>query len=467
MFHPVERVIYRVCGVDERGEQRWTTYAYSLLAFSLVSLLVLYAQLRLQEHLPFNPDHQKGVGPALSFNTSVSFLTNTNWQNYSGESTMAHLSQMAGLAVHNFVSAAAGMAVAIALIRGLVSRRTHTLGNFWVDMTRTVVRVLIPIAFVFALILVSQGVVQNFHAAKPVTTVAGQTQTIPGGPIASQEAIKELGENGGGPYNANSAHPFENPNPLTNVLEIWMLLMIPFALPITFGKMAGDRKQGYPVLTAMVALWIATSFVAMAFEAGGNHKLDALGVNQKASTAQSGGNLEGKEVRFGPTASGLFAASTTGTSTGSVNSAHDSFTPLGGAAPLVNMMFGEVDPGGTGSGLYGMLIFALLVGVHRRAHGRANAGVPRQEDPERRDEARRALHPLRAGRRARLHRDLARDAERTALTGQPGTARPHRDDLRVHLRVEQQRLRVRRPHRKHAMVQHDARGCACSSVVSC
>jgi len=290
----------------------------------------------------------------------VSFLTNTNWQNYSGESTMSYFTQMTGLALHNFVSAAAGAAVAVALIRGLVRRRTHTLGNFWVDLTRTTTRILLPISFVFALVLVSQGAVQNLHASKPVTTVAGQTQTLPGGAIASQEAIKDLGENGGGPYNANSAHPFENPNPITNILEIWILLMIPFALAWTFGKMAGDVKQGLAVLSAMAVLLLAVTIVAMAFEAQGNNKLTKDGVSQTATSAQIGGNLEGKEARFGAPSSGLFAAATTGTSTGAVNSQHDSYTPVGGAAPLVNIMLGEVDPGGTGSGLYGMLLFALL-----------------------------------------------------------------------------------------------------------
>jgi K+-transporting ATPase ATPase A chain len=360
LFLPVERAIYRLTGVDPESEQRWQTYALSLLAFSFASVLILYAQLRLQGHLPFNPDGQKGVKPTLSFNTAVSFLTNTNWQNYSGESTMSHLTQMAGLAVHNFVSAAAGAAVAVALIRGLVRRRTHTLGNFWVDLVRTTTRILLPLSFVFALVLVSQGVVQNFHAAKGVTTVAGQSQTLPGGPIASQEAIKEIGENGGGPYNANSAHPFENPNPITNILEIWMLLAIPFAFPWMFGKMAGSVKQGLAVLSAMVVLWLTISLVAMVFEANGNSKLNNEGVSQAATSAQAGGNMEGKETRFGPATSGLFASSTTGTSTGAIDAQHDSFTPLGGAAPLVNIMLGEVDPGGTGSGLYGMLLFALL-----------------------------------------------------------------------------------------------------------
>jgi K+-transporting ATPase ATPase A chain len=360
VFGPVERLIYRVCGVDEHSEQRWQTYALSLLAFSFVSVVVLYLQIRFQGHLPLNPDNFSGPKPTLSFNTAVSFLTNTNWQNYSGESTMSQLTQMSGLAVHNFVSAAAGAAVAVALIRGLVRHRTHTLGNFWVDLVRTTTRILLPLAFVFALVLVSQGVVQNFHAAKPVTTVAGQTQKLPGGPVASQEAIKELGENGGGPYNANSAHPFENPNPITNILEIWMLLAIPFAFPWMFGKMAGDVKQGIAVLSAMFVLWLAVSLVAMIFESGGNAQFNRAGVNQSATATQSGGNMEGKETRFGPATSGLFAGSTTGTSTGAIDSQHDSYTPIGGAAPLVNIMLGEIDPGGTGSGMYGMLLFALL-----------------------------------------------------------------------------------------------------------
>ena len=360
VFLPVERTIYRVCGVDPESEQRWQTYALSLLAFSFVSLIVLYAQIRLQGHLPLNPDGLQGVKPALSFNTAVSFLTNTNWQNYSGESTMSYLTQMTGLAMHNFVSAAAGAAVAVALIRGLVRRRTLTLGNFWVDLTRTTTRVLLPLAFVFALVLVSQGAVQNLHASKPVTTVTGQTQTLPGGAVASQEAIKEIGENGGGPYNANSAHPFENPNPITNLLQIWLLLAIPFAFPWTFGKMSGDVKQGIAVLSAMLVLWLAASFVAMIYESQGNNKLTTYGVSQTATSTQPGGNMEGKETRFGAPTSGLFAAATTGTSTGAVNSTHDSYTPIGGAAPLVNIMLGEVDPGGTGSGLYGMLLFAIL-----------------------------------------------------------------------------------------------------------
>jgi potassium-transporting ATPase potassium-binding subunit len=359
VFLPVEKLIYRACRVDPEREQRWNVYAYSLLAFSAVSGLILYAQLRLQGHLPLNPDHLAGVSPALSFNTSMSFLTNTNWQNYSGESTMSYLTQMAGLTVHNFVSAAAGAAVAVALVRGFVRRRSSTLGNFWVDLTRTTTRVLLPLAFVGALVLVSQGAVQNFHATRTVKTVQGSTQAIPGGAVGSQESIKNLGENGGGPYNANAAHPFENPNPITNILIIWLILALPFAFPWMFGKMAGSIKQGMVVLAVMFAFWLAGSVIAMHFETGGNAKLNALGVSQTATATQPGGNFEGKETRFGSAGCGLFADSTTGTSTGSINCAHDSLTPIGGAVPLVNIMLGEVTPGGTGSGLYGMLIFAL------------------------------------------------------------------------------------------------------------
>jgi potassium-transporting ATPase potassium-binding subunit len=358
-FLPVERAVYRLCRVDPDREQRWTVYAYSLLAFSVVSLIILYLQLRLQGFLPLNPDHMKAVPPALSFNTAVSFVTNTNWQNYSGESTMAYLTQMAGLALHNFVSAACGAAVAVALIRGLVRRRSTTIGNFWVDLTRTVTRVLLPLAFVFALVLVSQGAVQNFHATRTVTTVDGTAQSIPGGPVGSQEAIKDLGQNGGGPYNANSAHPFESPNPITNIVILWLILAIPFAFPFTFGKLARDQRQGWVVFAAMFALWVVGALVAMPLEARGNPKLTALGAAQQVTSTQAGGNMEGKETRFGAAGCGLFADTTTGTSTGSVNCAHDSMTPIGGAVPLVNMMLGEVSPGGTGSGLYGMLVFAL------------------------------------------------------------------------------------------------------------
>jgi K+-transporting ATPase ATPase A chain len=358
-FSSVERVVYRVCGINPESEQRWSVYALSLLAFSAVSVLILYAQLRLQGHLFLNPDHYKGVEPKLSFNTAVSFLTNTNWQAY-GDGVMSHLTQMAGLAFHNFVSAAAGAAVAIAFIRGLVRRRTRTLGNFWVDLTRTCIRILLPLTFVAAIVLLSQGVIQNFNASKTVHTVAGQTQTIPGGPVASQEAIKEGGQNGGGFFGANSAHPFEDPNAITTMFEIWLMLAIPFALTFTFGKMARDQKQGWVVFATMFALWLGMLLIVSPLEVGGNPHLTAAGANQKVTAVQAGGNMEGKETRFGSATCGYFAASTTSTSDGAINCQHDSLTPLGGGTAMVNMMYGEVSPGGTGSGMFGMLIFALL-----------------------------------------------------------------------------------------------------------
>jgi K+-transporting ATPase ATPase A chain len=358
-FSAIERPIYRLCRIDPENEQRWGTYALSLAAFSLVSVLVMYAQLRLQGHLPLNPDHYKGVDAKLSFNTAVSFLTNTNWQAY-GDGVMSQLTQMTALAVHNFVSAAAGAAVAVALIRGLVRRRSRTIGNFWVDMIRTCTRILLPITFVAAALLLSQGVIQNFHSNRPVTTVAGQTQTIPGGPLASQEAIKEGGQNGGGFFGTNSMHPFENPTPFANTLQLWLMLAIPFSFTYAFGRMVRDQKQGWVVFATMFAMWLGMLLIVTPLEARGNPALSAAGADQRTTALQSGGNMEGKDTRFGPISCGYYAASTTSTSDGAVNCAHDSLTPLGGGVTLVNMMYGEVSPGGTGSGLFGMLIFALL-----------------------------------------------------------------------------------------------------------
>jgi K+-transporting ATPase ATPase A chain len=363
VFLPVERFVYRVLRVDHRREQRWTGYCFALLAFSIVGVAMLYGLQRVQEHLPLNPTGVTGVPPALAWNTAVSFVTNTNWQNYGGESTMSHLTQMAGLGVQNFVSAAVGMSVAMAFIRGLTRRGSSTIGNFWVDLTRTVTRILLPMALVFAVVLVSQGVVQNFDGFTEATTVdrsAGTTQSIPGGPIASQEAIKELGTNGGGPLNANSSHPFENPNGVTNFLQIWSFLAIPFALAYTFGVLAGDRRQGRVVFGVMFAIWITASLFAATMESIGNPELTAVGANQSVSSQQTGGNMEGKEVRFGAAATGLYGASTTGTSTGAVNGMHGSFTALGGGVVLLHMLLGEVSPGGVGVGLNGLLVLALL-----------------------------------------------------------------------------------------------------------
>ena len=360
VFGPVERVIYRVVGVDPDREQRWTVYAFALLAFSVVSILGLYILQRIQGSLPLNPTNVGAVSPKIAFNTAISFATNTNWQSYSPETTMSHLTQVLGLAVQNFASAAVGIAVVVALVRGLVRRRQTTIGNFWVDLTRTTVRILLPMAFVAAIVLVALGTIQNLHGFTSAHTVTGTIQKVPGGPVASQEAIKELGTNGGGFFNANSAHPFENPNGLTDFLQIYLVLLIPFSLTYTFGKLVRDQKQGWVVFAAMAVLWIGAVGVTTGFEVAGNPQLNSRGVTQQATAQQPGGNMEGKESRFGPAASSLFGSSTTSTSTGAVNSSHDSYTPVGGATLLGNMMLGEVSPGGTGSGLYGMLVFVLL-----------------------------------------------------------------------------------------------------------
>jgi K+-transporting ATPase ATPase A chain len=360
VFLPIERTIYRVCRIDPTSEQRWTGYAFSLLAFSLVSVVALYALLRLQSVLPLNPDGLGAVDAPVSFNTAVSFVTNTNWQAYGGETTMSHLSQMLGLTVQNFVSAAAGIAVIVAIIRGITRRGASTLGNFWVDMTRVIVRVLVPMAFVAGLILVSQGVIQNFSASTEVTTLAGEVQTIPGGPAASQIAIKQLGTNGGGFFNVNSAHPFENPSAWTNLLELWLILVLPLAIAVAYGRMVKDRRQGNVLVGVMVVLWLASVFIAAGAETAGNPLLTERGADQAITATSPGGNLEGKEVRFGPATCALWAASTTGTSNGSVNCMHDSMTGVGGGTAMLNMLLGEVSPGGVGVGLMGLLIYALL-----------------------------------------------------------------------------------------------------------
>ncbi|NED54364.1 potassium-transporting ATPase subunit KdpA [Micromonospora aurantiaca] len=345
----VERGIYRLVGVNPAAEQTWGVYARSVLAFSAVSLLFLYAFQRLQNHLwlslGFDP-----VVPHGAWNTAVSFVTNTNWQWYSGESTMGHLVQMAGLAVQNFVSAAVGIAVAVALVRGFARSRTGELGNFWVDLTRVTLRILLPIAVLGALALMLGGVVQNLSGGTDVTTLTGGTQTVTGGPVASQEVIKELGTNGGGFYNANSAHPFENPTAWTNWLEIFLILVIPFSLPRVFGRMVGQKRQGYAIVAVMAILAVAGITLTNVFELTGDGT-----VPQAVGAA-----LEGKEVRFDVSNSATFAAATTLTSTGAVNSFHDSYTALGGMMPLVNMMLGEVAPGGVGAGLYGLLILAVI-----------------------------------------------------------------------------------------------------------
>jgi K+-transporting ATPase ATPase A chain len=385
----IEGFIYRLCGVDATVAMGWKKYAIALILFNALGALAVYALQRLQVWLPLNPQSFANVSPDSSFNTAVSFITNTNWQGYSGESTMSYLVQMAGLAVQNFLSAATGIVVAIVLIRGFARHSAKAIGNFWVDMTRCTLYVLLPLSTLVALALVSQGVVQNFSAYKDVSTIetlafqqpkvdtAGnpvkdkqgnpvmenastQKQTLPMGPMASQEAIKELGTNGGGFVNANSAHPYENPTPLSNFIEMLAILLIPAALTYTFGRMVGDTRQGWAIFAAMAILLVAELAIAAHSEQLGNPHIGALGVDQTASAVQPGGNMEGKEARFGIGASTLFATITTATSCGAVNSMHDSFTPLGGFVPLFNMQLGEVVFGGVGTGLYSMLIFAIV-----------------------------------------------------------------------------------------------------------
>jgi len=350
---PVERLLYRICGVKSE-EQHWTTYTIAMLAFSIAGFVSLYLMQRLQAVLPFNPQGLGAISPDLSFNTAVSFVTNTNWQSYSGETTMSYLVQMLGLTVHNFVSAATGMALAIALVRGFARRSAKTLGNFWVDLTRATLYVLLPLSLVVALVLVWQGVPQNLHAYTSAIGLDGIKQAVAQGPVASQEAIKMLGTNGGGFFNANSAHPFENPTWLTNFLEMWSLVVIAAALTYTFGHMVKDIRQGWAIFAVMAVLMLAGVVILYGAEGQGNAAVAA------AHVAQPIGNMEGKEVRFGVAMTALFATITTDVSCGAVNAMHDSLTPLGGLIPIVNMELGEIIFGGVGSGLYGMLLWAIV-----------------------------------------------------------------------------------------------------------
>ena len=384
-----EQLIYRLCGIDPDTQMGWKKYAIALLIFNTLGVIFVYALQRLQAWLPLNPQQFANVTADSSFNTAVSFVTNTNWQGYSGESTMSYLTQMAGLAVQNFLSAATGIVVAIALIRGFARHSSSTIGNVWADLTRSILYILLPLSVVLALVLVGQGVVQNFSSYKDVTTIETLTyqnpridadgnpikdaagnpvtetatthkQTLPMGPMASQESIKELGTNGGGFVNANSAHPYENPTAISNFLEMFAILLIPMGLTYTFGRIAGDTRQGWAVFAAMAILLVPLVGMAVHSEQQGNPLIARLGVDQAASALQPGGNMEGKESRFGIGASALFASVTTATSCGAVNAMHDSFTPLGGLVPLINMQLGEVMFGGVGTGLYSMLIFAIV-----------------------------------------------------------------------------------------------------------
>jgi K+-transporting ATPase ATPase A chain len=386
---PLERLLYRLAGIDPGAAMGWKRYMIALLLFNALGALTLYALQRVQLWLPLNPQGFANVTPDSSFNTAVSFVTNTNWQGYSGESTMSYLTQMLGLTVQNFLSAATGIAVVIALVRGFVRHTAQSIGNFWADVTRATLYVLLPLSVLLALLLAGQGVVQNFSAYKDIQTLetlayqapksdaAGnplkdasgnpvleaattRTQTLPMGPVASQEAIKLLGTNGGGFTNANSAHPYENPTPVSNLLEMLAMVLIPAALTYTFGKMVGDTRQGWAVLGAMLILFVGLVSMAVHYEQVGNPHIGALGADQAASLQQTGGNMEGKEVRFGIAASALFGTISTVTSSGAVNSTHDSYTPLGGFVPLFNMQLGEVVFGGVGTGLYSILIFAII-----------------------------------------------------------------------------------------------------------
>jgi K+-transporting ATPase ATPase A chain len=365
-LHPVLRwlevLTYKVAGVREDVEQRWTQYTASLLAFSIFGFLLVYLLQRVQAYLPFNPQNfgTPNVTPDLAFNTAASFLTNTNWQAYSGESTLSYFVQMAALTVQNFVSAAAGLAVAIAVIRGFARHEVRTLGNFWVDMTRATLYVLLPISFLGALFLCSQGVIQNLKPNTIVTTLEGAKQVITQGPVASEESIKEFGTNGGGFFNANSAHPFENPTPTTNLFEMWLLLVIPAALTYTFGKMVGDTRQGWAIFAAFTVMFLVGVFVCYGFEQAGNPNLAKLGIQSAATATQPGGNMEGKEVRFGIVNSALFTTITTDTSCGAVNNTHDSLLPIAGLVPLLNMMTDIVIFGGVGAGMYGILIYCII-----------------------------------------------------------------------------------------------------------
>src|SRR5438270_4014343 len=365
-LHPIlrqlEALSYRAIGVRENTEQRWTQYAASMLAFSIFSFAFVYLLQRLQGVLPLNPQKfgASNVSPDLAFNTAISFLTNTNWQAYSGESTVSYFVQMAALTVQNFAAAADGIAVAIALVRGFARQQAHSIGNFWVDLTRATVYILLPGSLLVALFLCSQGVIQNFEPYSAAQTLEGAKQVIAQGPVASQEAIKMLGTNGGGFFNANSAHPFENPTPLTNMIQLLLIFVIPAGLTYTFGVMVGDRRQGWAVFSACAVMFLAGAFFCYWAEQNGNPTLAKLGIQSEATAGQPGGNMEGKETRFGIAASSLFATVTTDASCGAVNGMHDSFTPLGGLVPLFNIQTGEVIFGGVGAGLYGILLYAIV-----------------------------------------------------------------------------------------------------------
>ena len=463
---PVERLINRLAGVDPSAEMTWRQYASAVLLFSMVSFLTVYGLQRIQGVLPGNPAQFGAVSPDSAFNTAVSFTTNTNWQGYGGESTMSYTTQMVALTVQNFVSAAAGMAVLVALIRGFTRHNSPTIGNFWADLNRGVLYILMPFALVLALALVSQGVVQTFRPyqqvslVEPVAGADGQPvveQTIPVGPVASQVAIKQLGTNGGGYFNTNSAHPLENPTPLANFLELVAILILPTALCFTFGEMVGDRRQGWTVLAAMTVIFVPLLILTLIAEQRGNPALARAGIDQVASESQAGGNMEGKEVRFGVVNSAVWSVATTAASNGSVNAMHDSFTPLGGLAPLWLMQLGEVIYGGVGSGLYGMLVFGIVaVFIAGLMVGRTPR-VPRQEDWRLRDEDGLAGDPLAVRHGPPEHRGRCHGGCRQGGHHERWTPRLQRGLVCDLIGIEQQRECVCWPGGQHAVLQRAAR----------
>ena len=449
VLRPVERGFYRLAGVDETREQSWLVYAIAMIAFSIAGFVSLYAIQRLQNVLPLNPQGFDAVPSDLAFNTSVSFITNTNWQNYGGETTMSHLTQMIGLTIHNFLSAATGLAMAFALVRAFARSSATTVGNFWVDMTRVVLYILLPISIVVALVYVALGVPQTLTGSVDVTTLEGAKQTISMGPMASQEVIKELGTNGGGFMNANSAHPFENPNAWTNIIQIWTLLLIPVASVIAFGRAVGDLRQGRAILVTMGILLIVGVAVVYWSESVGNPLLSALGVDPSA------GNLEGKELRFGQAIDALFTTATTGTGTGAVITMHNSLTPLAGLVPLFNILAGCIWPGGVGAGLYGFLVVAVIaVFIAGLMVGRTPEYLGKKIESREMKLAMLAvlIYPLVV---------LGFSAASVLLKSTADSSRQQRaawavgNHLRLCLDQRQQRLGVRRPQRQHALVQHD------------
>ncbi len=449
VLRPVEVGLYWISGVDERREQHWLTYTVSMLLFHVGGFLIIYGLMRLQALLPFNPAGQSAVAEDLSFNTAISFITNTNWQNYGGESTLSYLTQMVGLTHQNFLSAATGIVLAMALIRGFARASVRTVGNFWVDVTRCTLYILLPICVVYSLFLVSQGMPQTLGDYVEATTLEGAKQTIAVGPVASQVAIKMLGTNGGGFFNANAAHPFENPTALSNFVQILSIFLLGAALTNVFGRMVGNQRQGWAILAVMGVLFVAGVAVCYWAEANGTSTLQALGL--------PGGNMEGKEVRFGIVASSLFAVVTTAASCGAVNAMHDSFTALGGMIPLINMQLGEIIVGGVGAGLYGMLLFVVLVDLRGGPDGRPYAGICRQEDRGARGQDGDARHPGAAADVSRLDRGRRCLSDRRGLDGQRRAARLLGGALCLHLADRQQRFGIRRPHRQHPLLQSHRR----------